>query len=107
MTLVTLAVAILVGVGVGWALTRRLTPQQRHDRAVAEFVEANRLQPVRPTTSPDEISVILQGVRLRFAGHHPDGADVYVNDQPLPDVDVVHIEGMPDDTTVVIVESRR
>lgn len=105
--MIEVLLALALGLTAGWALTRRLTPQQRHDRAVAEFVEANRLLPVRPSTSPDEISVILQGVRLRFAGHHPDGADVYVNDQPLPDVDVVHIEGMPDDTTVVIVESRR
>jgi hypothetical protein len=104
---VVLAVAAFTA---GWSasiLHRHPTMQQRHDRAVAKFAQANRLRPTEPTADQVGTTVTLEGIRLRFVGAHPDGADVYVNAEPLPDAEAVHIAGMPDDTTVVIMESVR
>jgi hypothetical protein len=105
MSAALLAVALTVGLAAGYilAVVRRPTTQDDHDRAVAEFAKTNRLQSATYALDPTCITVTLEGIRLRFVGTHPDGAAVYVNDEPLPEVDVVHIDGMPDDTTVVIV----
>lgn len=105
--MIEVLLALALGLAAGWALTRRLTPQQRHDRAVAEFVERDRLSPVDGGDVVHGITVTLEGIRLRYAGRHPDGAHVYVNDQPLPDADGLDIGPLPDGTAVVIVESRR
>jgi hypothetical protein len=108
-TFITLALALAIGLGAGYALAviRRTTAQTEHDRAVAKFAQANRLRPSEPTADPAGTTVSLEGIRLRFVGTHPDGADVYVNAEPLPVAVAVHIEGMADDTTVVIMESPR
>ncbi len=99
--------ALALGLAAGWALTRRLTPQQRHDRVVADFIQANRLSVRTPRTELDPTAVTLEGVPLRFVGQHPDGADVWVNDGPLPDVEGMSIGPLPDDTIVVILGDGR
>lgn len=99
--------ALALGLAAGWALTRRLSPQQRHDRAVADFIQANRLSVRPPRTELDPTAVTLEGVPLRFVGQHPDGADVWVNDGPLPDVEGMSIGPLPDDTIVVILGDGR
>lgn len=106
---VLLALALMACAGgiVGWALARRMTPQRRHDHVVADFIQANRLSMRPPRAELDPTAVTLEGVPLRFVGQHPDGADVWVNDGPLPDVEGMSIGPLPDDTIVVILGDGR